>query len=218
MAVARVLAGWLSFDWLDYGTGVDRSFAIGYRFLDDRNERWSLRFSRFKDGDPDPRRAAYYLMGAAVPTLLSAIGLDGRSVTFVPALASNETVASQHGALPRIAQRCASQSGGAFSNEVLTKNAHPQLHRVRTSIAQRASILNSAEYTAGAVSTPHVFVLDDLITSGATLSTIATAIKKTNPQTRVYGLALAKNQYGHSRTNDHIPPTWDRVWMRYDKE
>ena len=222
--MASVLGGCLAFDSLDYGSGVDQSFAIGYRFLDVRDEVWSRRFFRFKTGQPNSVRAGIRVLGVATPIILSELRLRGTNVTFVPALASRETVASQKGLLSRTTQWCASQCGSKFSLQLLSKKKHVSLHGQNRSIYEREDILSSAEYQAGVVSTPNVFVLDDLITSGLTLSTIAIAIKASNPSIRVYGLALAKNAYrdylvdtNQDSTNDHIPAEWERLWTRYDK-
>lgn len=224
MAVASLLGGCLAFDSVDYGSGLDRAFTIGYRFLDDKDELWSRRFFRFKTGPTNSVKAGASVLGVATPILLSELNLNGTSVTFVPALGSRETVASEKGRLAITAQWCASQCGSEFSRRLLSKNAHDSLHRQYRPIHERADILSSAEYTAGVISTPNVFVLDDLITSGLTLSTIATVIKDKNPGIRVYGLALAKHAYreglantNQGSTNDHIPSEWEQIWTRYDK-
>jgi orotate phosphoribosyltransferase len=47
-------------------------------------------------------------------------------------------------------------------------------------------------YAASKVKEKNVFVIDDLITRGSTLSRIAAAIKAANLGTKVYGIALAK--------------------------
>ena len=222
--MASLLGGCLAFDSLDFGSGVDQSFAIGYRFLDDRDEMWTRRFFRFKTGQLDSVKAGLNVLGVATPIILSELSLTGPSVTFVPALASRETVASEKRILSKIGQWCANQCGSEFSLQLLSKKAHDSLHGKSRTIDERADILSSAEYTAGVVSTPNVFVLDDLITSGLTLSTIATAIKARNPSIKVYGLALAKNAYreylvntNQNSTNDHIPAEWEQLWTRYDK-
>ena len=56
MAAASLLGGCLAFDSLDYDSGLDRSFSIGYRFLDDKHEMWPRLFFRFKTGPLDSVR------------------------------------------------------------------------------------------------------------------------------------------------------------------
>lgn len=216
--------GCLAFDSLDAGYEIDGAFAIGYRFMDDGNERWSRRFSRFKAGVRISLRAGAHILGVATPRILSELELDVASVTFIPALRSKETVASEKGPLPLIAQWCAKQCGSEFSLDTLRKRAHDSLHGWSRTANEREAILDSAGYTSGNVGTPNVFVLDDLITRGSTLCEIARAIKDKNPKASVYGLALGKNErraylerFGQNSTNEHIPLEWNEIWMGYDK-
>ena len=226
MAVASVLNGWLHFRQLDFGHPVDGAFTIGYRFLDrdHREELWSRRFLRIKDGVPASRNAARAVLGIAIPVLLEALGLDGKSVTFSPAVRSSETTASGSGTLSILARHCAGQCNSEFSPKLLSKRPHLSLHMPRKSLEQRIEILEKANYQAGDVTTEYVFVVDDLITSGITLSYSARAIKKQNPQAKVYGLAPGKHDYWNDSDpnfqgspNSHIPPEWDQLWYTHDK-
>ena len=225
MAVATLLGGCLAFDSLDSGHDIDQAFAIGYRFQDIPGELWTERFSRFKVGHRNALQAGAHILGLAAPSILSELDLDSKSVTFVPALSSNETIASEKRVLPKIAQWCAQQCGSEFRLELLSKKAHPRLHGLSRTAMEREEILDAADYTSGTVKTANVFVLDDLITRGSTLCAIAGAIKEKNPHVDVYGIALAKNdrrtflmEYGHEYyTNDHIPSEWNEVWTRHDK-
>ncbi len=226
MAVARVLSGWLHFRQLDHGHSVDGAFAIGYRFLDrdHREELWSRRFLRVKDGVPASRNAARAVLGMAIPVLLDALSLNGESVTFTPAVRSSETTASESGTLSVLARHCAAQSSSEFSPKLLSKRRHASLHMPRKSLDQRIEILEEANFQAGDVTTENVFVVDDLITSGITLSYSARAIKKQNPQAKVYGLAPGKHEYWNEydpnfqgSPNSHIPPAWNQLWYKFDK-
>jgi hypothetical protein len=51
-----------------------------------------------------------------------------------------------------------------------------------------------------------VFVFDDLIPRGSTLNRITKAIKVANPDTKVYGFALAKKEWRAcgDATNEHV--------------
>ena len=221
---ANVRGGCLAFDSLDAGYEIDGAFAIGYRFMDGGGEQWTRRFSRFKVGMQISLRAGAHLLGVATPGILSELELDAASVTFVPALRSRETLASKKGLLPLIAGWCAEQCGSDFAPQLLRKKAHPSLHGQNRRADEREAILDSAGYTSDIVSTPNVFVLDDLITRGSTLCEIARAVKDQNPEVNVYGLALGKNDrqqyletHGQHSTNDHIPSEWNEIWMRHDK-
>ena len=225
MAEASLLGTCLAFDELDSGPDIDRAFVIGYRFQDVLDEPWTQRFSRFKDRRRKSLRAGIHILGLATPVLLSELNLNNKTVTFVPALSSGETVASAGKVLPATAQWCAQQCGSQVAIELLSKKRHARLHgQVRTA-EERESILASAEYISETVDTANVFVVDDLITRGSTLCAIASAIKQKNPGVTVYGLALAKNDrrsflmdHGHEHhTNDHIPSEWDEIWAGYEQ-
>ena len=219
MATAYEFSGWLAFDSLDHGSGVDQTFAIGYKFIRDYNERWSARFSRFKGGQANARNAALAVMAIATPQLIRKLDMDGKSVTFIPALASKERVATANGALSVLAKGCSSQCGSAFMLESLTKNPHATLHAPGTTVEKRTDILSSANYKATIFTTPNVFVVDDFITTGLTLAEIATAIKSANPDVKVYGIVLGKNEYSDRPvTNDHISSAWEEAWRRYDAQ
>ncbi len=88
---------------------------------------------------------------------------------------------------------------------------------------ERRAILDKADYKAGDLTTGYVFVVDDLITTGLTLSYIAGAIKNQNPEVKVYGLAPGKHAYRSDfqagrrcLPNSHIPREWDRLWSQHD--
>ena len=223
MAVACVLNGWLHFGQLDHSHSIDGAFAIGYRLLDDQDELWSRRFLRLKGGDGTSRNAALAVMGVATPVLLDALQLDGKDVTFVPALRSQERTASPSGTLSILAKHCADRCRSEHSLSLLSKRPHERLHMPPRTVPERIAILESADYQAGKVTTEYVFVVDDLITTGLTLSFIAGAIENQNPQVRVYGLAPGKHAYlshfGADRQhfpNGHIPPEWDQLWNEHE--
>ena len=223
MAVGRVRNGWLYFKELDYGHPIDGAFAIGYRILDDQDELWSRRFLSLKDGTVDSRKAALAVMRVAMPVLLDTLGLDGEDVTFAPALRSHERTASTSGMISILAGYCAAHWSSAFSPGLLSKQPHESLHIPRKSVPERRAILEKADYRADNVTTAYVFVVDDLITTGLTLSYIAGAIKNQNPEVKVYGLAAGKHAYqshfssvGQPSANSHIRPEWNRLWYAHD--
>ena len=219
MTTDNTLGGCLDFESFYNGPDIDRAFTIGYSILDDRDEKWTGRFNRFKGGSVDSWKAGAAVLMRAVPAVLSDLGISGDDVTFAPALTSGETAASEKGVLGVLAKVCARVCGSEFSLELLSKKPHVRLHAHYRSVAERQSILSDAEYSSGAVSTPYVFVLDDFITSGSTLSEVASATKDANPGVAVYGVAVGKNErrsYLPSISNDHIPLEWDQAWKEYD--
>lgn len=219
-----MVKGWLLYSQLDYGHPIDGAFAIGYRLLDDQNELWSRRFLRVKDGVRASRDAAQAVLTVAIPELMAVLAWGGKDVTFTPAVRSRERTASTSGTLSILAGHCATRCDGVFLPQLLSKEPHESLHYPRKTVPERRAILEAANFTAGDVSTPNVIVVDDLITSGLTLSFSSKAIKNQNPRARVYGLALGKHEYlgnleedEQSHPNDHIPSEWAQLWQMHDR-
>lgn len=162
-------------------------------------------------------------MAAAIPDLLAALRWDGKDVTFTPAVRSGETRALASGALSTLGRHCAVQCDGQFLPHLLSKQPHESLHFPPKTVPERINILEAAAFTSTAVTTSRIIVVDDLITSGLTLSYSAKAIKDQNPWVSVYGLALGKHEYLHNlgeddqdHPNSHIPVVWDELWQRHD--
>ena len=226
MAIPDAVNGWLIYNQLDFGDPIDGAFTIGYRILgyDYQNEQWSRRFLRVKNGVPASRNAAQAVLTVALPELLAGLQWDGKDVTFTPAVRSRETTASVSGTLSILAQHCANQCNSQFLPHLLSKQPHESLHYPSKSAPERSALLEAASFTAGNVTTPRVIVVDDLITTGLTLSYSAKAIKNQNPQVDVYGLALGKHEYlnnfdedDQNSPNGHIPAEWDRIWNTHDR-
>ncbi len=159
-------------------------------------------------------------MRDAVPKLVSGLGLDTSKTIFIPALSSDETVASPDGVLWRLTQYCATCAGVRFEGDRITKKAHEPLHK-HTDAAQRTAILAAADFRSREVFADNVLILDDFITRGATMSHIAAAILKRNRGLRVFAVSLGKTErrgywrekYDVTLSNEHIPPQWERRWM-----
>ena len=189
MAVAIVHRGWLFFRQLDYGGAVDGAFTIGYRLLDDQNELWSRRFLRAKDGLQPSMEAAKALLATAISELFATSRVSADDITFTPAVRSRESTASPSGTLAILAQQCATAGGCRFAPQLIRKEPHESLHSPPKSVPRRMEILEAANFRSQKVATSRVIVVDDLITSGLTLSYSAKAIKALNPNVRVFGLA-----------------------------
>ncbi len=86
--------GWKAFDQLDELVGLTHAFTIGYRFSDYSADVWTHRFNQFKNKQPTALRGGSAVTMNAIPGLLDGPGLSASSTTFVPALSSNEIVAS----------------------------------------------------------------------------------------------------------------------------
>jgi len=214
------IAGWMGFPYLSQNAGITYSYALGYRLKDDGKEIWTQRFNRFKNKEKQATWGAAELFYGAVPRLIKKLGVDVNDTVFIAALSSGETTAAGNRAIPFIAKECAGLVGARFDLKALSKNAHSKIHNFY-SIESRNAELDKAEYKSIPLNAKNVFVFDDFITRGDTLSRIALAVLKENPKARVYGIALAKSEslaYCPNPTNDQMNTEWDKLWEQGEQE
>ena len=217
MAFWQPFAGWMDFSRLDGGSpALDRCYAVAYRITGEP-DTWSHRLNAFKAKDADALRRAHKLVHHAVPPLLSKLGINRSDALFIPALSSGETAASRDGVLTRLAEACAASVNSIWEARALTKTAHAPLHKIYGTSGRQAE-LAKANYQANAarIGRKHVFVVDDLVTRGETLSRIAEAIQKVRPGTTVRGLVLGKTErksWMQTGSNDHVPKSFDEAWI-----
>lgn len=220
------MPGWTAFgEWMHFphldgaGADLDGAYSIGYRITDDGADPWTMRFNRFKAKDPAAFVGGAYALSAAMPALLKSLGVDPRDAVIVPALASAEVAAAAAGQLAKMASRVAKVTGAQIEVGALSKQVHKPIHGI-FSATERDAELDKAAYVASKLKAKNVFVVDDLVTRGSTLSRIATAIKAANPGVKVYGIALAKTDrrsFWGSLDNNHIVKAWDDRWQQGEK-
>ena len=216
--------GWMKYDSLDVNLALSGSFTIGYRFKDGFDE-WTRRFNGFKNGNQAARKGGKNLMTVAIPHLLENMKVDKLKMAFVPALTSREERASNEGVLSWIAEFCGEYFSNAdFAREAIRKDAHESLRP--HNIAKRQVILDAANFRAGRIDAEIIFVIDDFITTGSTLSRIARTIRASNREVEyIYGIAFGKNEtlefhrnrHNTELTNDHVPDEWADEWKRGEK-
>lgn len=217
--------GWMAFRYLDVNAGLAGSYTIGYRLTDDGADDWTARFNRFKAKNQGAFRGGVNLMKTAVPILLKQLGLNASRTVFVPALSSSETVASEKGILSAMTRLCAEAAKTGFVLDTITKKPHKPLHDVYDA-GRRREILDEAEYKSGRIKTENIFVFDDFITRGDTLSHVAQAIHEANQGVSVYGIGLGKTErrsYHRDRfsaeiSNDHVPTEWETLWEKGESQ
>src|SRR5258708_39566884 len=170
---------WMHYNHLDGGNDLDGAYVIGYRITDDDGtDQWTTRFNRFK-----AKHGAAFAGGAAaingsMLALLGALRVKPAAAVFVPALGSGETQAAANGQIATLSQQAANTSGAQFSLGALSKQVHKPIHGIFNA-GDREAELDKAAYVSGKLPTKTVFVFDDLITRGSTLTRIARAIKAT---------------------------------------
>ncbi|MER8877498.1 phosphoribosyltransferase [Mesorhizobium sp. M0684] len=220
MIYHNMVAGWMGFPYLSISNGLTYSYAIGYKLKDKPNEHWTARFIRFKDKNNKAEWGGATVFYEAVPALINNLGVSPKRTAFIPALSSSETKADSNRSLPWIAKECARLCGAQYIDTALLKNVHQRIHTIFSGDGRTAE-LDKAKYQSIKIDADHVFVFDDIITRGDTLSRIAQAVLATNPKCKVYGVAFAKAEsvaYCPNPDNDQVPARWDVLWKQGEQE
>lgn len=206
---------WMEFDYLSVCGGLARTYTLAYRVTDDPSETWTGRFNRFKAKDHKAWYGAAHLFYEAFPPLFGALGFKGGESVFVSALSSSETKADPERPIPYIASQLAGLVGAKEAIGAITKQPHNRIHNLYRAEARDAE-LDKAQYVCGKLPAKNVFVFDDFVTRGGTLSRVAQAVHAANPGSTVYGVALAKTErinYCYNPKNDHVPAKWAKAWI-----
>ncbi|TVZ74932.1 hypothetical protein BCL32_0268 [Rhizobium mongolense USDA 1844] len=212
--------GWMEFPSLTISAGLTRTYTLAYKLTDNTAERWTSRFIRFKNKNHKAYYGGARLMYAAFPPLLEDMNLRPRDCVLVAALSSSETAADPTRQIPYIACQLAETVGAACAIDAITKQQHSRIHNLYKA-DQREAELDKANYVSSKLPASNVFVFDDFITRGGTLSRVAQAILATNPRSKVYGVALAKTErllYCPNPDNGHVPARWDEIWAAGEAE
>jgi hypothetical protein len=211
----------MHFRHLDGGADLDGAYTMGYRITDDGADPWTAKFNRFKSKDAKAFEGGAHALSGGMPALMKSLGVDPGDAVVVPALGSAETKAAADGQLAKLAGRIGKTTGSAVEVDALSKQAHNPIHGIFDAGAREAE-LDKAAYVSSKLKTKakNVFVVDDMITRGSTLSRIAAAITAANPCVKVYGVALAKTErrsYWGNLDNNHVAKAWDDRWQQGEK-
>lgn len=215
----------LRYDTLTFNNGVAAAFTVGYRIEDRLDDTWSARFTKYKfDPDKASTEGAVRLMAYASRILVRGLGLDPSRTVFAPALRSAETMADPNGGLALLASCCAGAC--RYQPGLLQKEAHLPTGRGGLYPEFRSLLVEDADYRSAPTDAETIFIVDDFIATGKTLSLAATAILERNPHATVYGFALAKPEwydlifdwYDVDISNDHIPDDWSSIWSTSEEQ
>ncbi len=216
--------------WIRPNTTVRREHlkavsCFGYRTGWHSSDRWIGRINGFKYGKRGHVRKAEATLRAAAPSLFRHIGIGPKGTAVIPVLGSQETSATPNSNNSRLAKAIAEGAGARFVLDCLTKKKHPSLHRSRGGRVKRGEILEMANYRATELSCKNAVIVDDILTTGTTMSTIAEAISKSSPETSIYGFALGRHFSEHylpegihsmeealEKANAKIPSIFDKIW------
>ena len=223
-------SGWLKCDKLTIGDGIRSSFVIGYYLQRNSHDPWTKRFKNFKEEEKNAIisspaiSGAMCLMKAAFPELIKCIGIEPKEAKIVPALSSTKAIASKNDVLLRLARTCAIEAGTDLEDKAITKKKYwpPLHHRTETKMgaSERKEFLDEqAGYKSNyAIEAENIFIFDDFITTGSTLSRIAEAINKANGSFRanIYGVCLGQMVNPWQRipnaSNMDVPEKWGQTW------
>lgn len=209
---------WMKFQHLTMMEGINSAFVIGYRVTEfpSTNEKWTIRFNRFKIREPKAVGGATKMMREAVPGLMRYLRVNVSRTVFIPVPSSKEIVASGKNPLSEMTRICAEASMARFRLDVVTQKAGRSLRDTK-SLDTRREVLRRRDYESRKIGADNIIIFDDLITTGGTMSYMAQAIHKVNDRVNVYGIALAKTErrkdIKNSCINDHISVRWDKLWQ-----
>lgn len=124
----------------------------------------------------------------------------------VRALSSKEKAASGSEPLDKVCQELARRMNVPYAPERLQKTRQTQAVKNAGGRPTRMKLLLDAYRfdSSGLSETPRVLILDDVITTGATLGAIASAIRKESPLAEILFLALARTE--PHLTRFHLEP------------
>jgi len=138
----------------------------------------------------------------AAPLICSAGPFD----VIVRVLRSGELSADGTSALDRLCQEIALQSGATYAPERLVKTRKTRpLQGLGGRTAHRKELDGAFVFEGSAIRAgARILVVDDILTTGSTLEVVASAIKKSLPDSEIVGFALGKTD--GTSSNAHLDP------------
>ena len=194
-------------------------YCLAYRIGRSQDDSWTVRINEFKESRNDSVDKAEAVMRASAKSLFRRIGIQASDTIVIPALGSKEEKADRTSRNSRLASAIADGAGATFHWTCLSKDPHPSLHTQYGAPARDAA-LAEANYRAVTLECNNVLIVDDIITRGTTLDTIAEAVRKANPRVSIYGFALGRHtgvDYLHvsmSEANAGVPQALATLWDR----
>ena len=221
--------GWL---WIETGAAGLRALsselncihALAWRQLspEDRNDKWSRTILDFKNGDDKALEVVTSLLVERLPCLLDDLDLPQlQPVNLVTALSAEDTEANPNRPLFKLVSSMAARMGGRFHFRrwLLKKRHHQKIFPL--SPEARVDTVHG-KYTVETEARDKFYVemrridncvfliLDDFVTSGATLAEISRALHGAYPGASIHAAALAKHVYsdvlksvGYATFNNH---------------
>jgi adenine/guanine phosphoribosyltransferase-like PRPP-binding protein len=190
--------------------------ALGFRILDEDQEKWTRRFYNFKFGDVHAKELAIRGACAVLGIAASTIQVYG-PVAMVSAIGSSDTVLNPSCGLARLGAAIAMRTGWNWMPYALRKQSHMPRHKMSVSAVERDAVI-AGVYTSKVIKARTVIIIDDFATRGATIAEIGRAICESSGEAMIRGLVLGKNERksfaGTGVSNAHISSKYDILWQR----
>ena len=212
-------ASWMHFPELTASGSAVPVYTLAWR-IEDHPDEWSNRLAGFKGGNPRDVRGAAHVLRVAIPSLMDALRISKSAASLTVALSSRSRRINIQAPLARVGEWLARHIGIEWLPHLFKKEPHRALHLLGSG-AERDSEVEGKYIACGTVDRPVLFILDDLTTRGATFDEMRRALHVQQPELRVIGLALGKNErkdfaagFGVTVNNDHVPAAWAEVWEK----
>lgn len=187
---------------------------VAFRFPDDPQEKWTRRFTRFKQGEREAVASGSAVMAHA---LRSFSRRTEKPVVVVGAISSSDEELAVDSPVRRMGEAVEEATGWEWVPDLLSKSAHPPLHTL-ASATERDRAVSECYRSEAAGGPPGIFlILDDLCTRGATFAEVRRALVAANPGWTYVNVALGKNEkrefWSGDISNDHVPPALEQAWQ-----
>jgi hypothetical protein len=213
------VAGWMHFRALTASGTAVPVYTLAWR-IEDHPDEWSTRLVGFKSNLLADVRGASRVLCVALPALMKALRLNAEKTGLTVALSSAGRRINMQAALARIGKWLSEQLGIQWIPDIFAKEPHRALHLLSGGSERDSEV--HGKYTArNPVDVEVLFVLDDLVTRGATFNEMRRALHENHPNLRVIGIALGKNErkdfaeyFGVKVDNSHVPTEWGQLWSK----
>jgi len=194
---------------VDVSPGID-VYALGYCIKEERyGDAWTGNIYELKYSENRRNIVDFFgkILEYTLPALVDRLGLANDRIGFVATVRASSEFADDQSSLAKLAKRCAKAVDGLYMSYALTKNRTRSQASNKMSREQRHQNQQSAGWRCKQLLADHIFIVDDVVTTGTTMKYIAKAISRANPHATVYGIVLGRyvsSGYGGYWDNSHL--------------
>jgi len=210
--------GWMQFNSLDNFSNIIAVYTICYSLTgkEHENELWTKRIKDFKDGDLKAKKGAGFLLWKSLDELLKYLNIEFDRCGLICALSSSDEKINMKKNLSKVAKWVAKEKLKLkWMPNLLSKSKHEALHKIRGANARDNTVNN--KYFSGIINNDieNLFIFDDIVTRGSTMSEIARAVIDKNQSINIYGVALAKSERPSYApvSNENVSKKFNEYWV-----